>query len=144
MRRRGRIGPRRSTSEISLDEGKRRIEERTFSVLKPNLSDRKNSTAVGTNTVYPHTNQPPTPRTDPARLTPHVVANRLIDNAINSHLRTPLSSLYGIITANGFTGTATLPTARITRGTVPVSDAVSLKTSVDFSCGRVSRMASRA
>lgn len=91
----------------------------------------------------PHTSASPQ-RPISSQLTPHVVANRLIDNANNSHRRTPFSSRYGMITANGFTGTATLPTARMTSGTVPVSEAVSESTSLDFSCGRVSRIAKSA
>jgi hypothetical protein len=113
-------------------------------VLNPNLSDRKNSTAVGTNTVYQTHQFLFHLDTGEVRLTPHVVANRLIDSANSSHLSTPFPSRYGMITANGFTGTATLPTARMTSGTVPVSEAVSERTSLDFSCGRVSRIASSA
>jgi hypothetical protein len=122
-------------------EGKRRC---TFSVLKPNLSERKKSTAVGTNTVYPPISLFSSQTLVRQKLTPQVVANRLIDNANNSHLNTPFSSLYGIITANGFTGTATFPTALMTSGTLPVSEAVSLRTSEDGSCGSVSRIANSA
>lgn len=116
----------------------------TFSVLKLNLSDRKNNTAVGMNTVYPVRSAILGRVATPKRKerTPHVVANKLTANAVNSHRSTPRSSRQGTSTRNGLTGTATRSTARSTNPELSSSSSVSEETS--FSARSVSPMEENA
>ena len=113
--------------------------------MKLNLSDRKNSTAVGIKIVYAYRqrNEGHLPIEQRKKRTPQVVANKLIANAASSQRNTPRSSRHGMSTLNGLTGTATRSTARSTRPSL-VDASFSSSDEVSFSAHRVSRIAEKA